>query len=62
MKNVVFVGTNSENANPIASLLAEQGVATVGEIPQGPTFNQGSLDNQAEVYYPQDKRLYADVV
>ena len=62
---VEYVGTtNSENANTIASLHVEQAVATVGEIPQGPTFSQGPMVNQAEAYYPQAqaKRSYADVV
>ena len=40
--------TNSENANTGASLHVEQAVATVGEIPQGPTFIQGPTVNQAE--------------
>ena len=34
----------------------------MGEIPQGPTFNQGSMANQAKAYYPQAERSYADVV
>ena len=38
----------------------------MGEIPQGPTFSQGPsqgpMVNQAEAYYPQAKRSYADVV
>ena len=34
----------------------------MGEIPQGPTFNQGSMANQAEAYYPQAERSYANVV
>ena len=64
--------TNSENANTITSLNVEQVVATVGGIPQdptsnqgstqGPTSNQGSTSNQAEPYYSQAKRSYADVV
>ena len=55
---------NSEIANTGASLHVEQAVATVGEIPQGPTFSQGPTINQAEAYYPQAqaKRSYADVV
>ena len=56
--------TNSENANTIASPHVEQVVATVGEIPQGQTFSQGPMVNQAEAYYPQAqaKRSYADEV
>ena len=54
--------TNNENANTFASLYVDQAVATVGEIPQGPTLSQGPMVNQAEAYYPQAKRSYADVV
>ena len=62
------VGTNSENANNITSLDDEQVVAAVLGIPQGPTSIQGptpvqgSRPNQAEAYYPQAERSYADVV
>ena len=44
------------------SLNDEQAVAAVGGIPQGPTFNQGPTSNQAEAYYPQAERSFADVV
>ena len=57
-----FRTTNSENANTITSLNHEQAVATVGGIPQGPMPNQGPTSNQAEAYYSQAKRSYADVV
>ena len=66
--DVPTVGTtNSENANTIASLHVERAVATVGDIPQGPTFSQGlsqgPMGNQTEAYDPQAqaKRSYADV-